>query len=311
MTVLILAGTGDARQLAQFCADHNIAACASLAGATRQPKQLAVPTYHGSFGGGDGFRAFLKRHKIRAVLDATHPFAHQITRRSHDIAREMGLPYMRFERPAWQPGPGDHWISLHDESEAAAHIAPDAVVFLATGRQSLPKFANLGHAQLICRQIDPPEGAFPWPNGAYLIGRPPFSMADEEALFRRLSVDVLVVKNAGYSALFAKNGYDIDAFNSGVTVLFPELDERAEVPEITTACWGILDKDPKSLMCASSRMVVKRKGAARPAVLACTLLAYAPEFELGTTLQEAEQDVALNHPHCAKFCVLGGASCSA
>jgi hypothetical protein len=93
--------------------------------------------------------------------------------------------------------------------------------------------------------------------------------------------------------------------------LFPELDERAEVPEITTACWGILNKDPDSLMCASSRMVVKRKGAARPAVLACTLLAYAPEFELGTTLQEAEQDVALNHPHCAKFCVLGGASCSA
>ena len=200
MTVLILAGTGDARHLAQFCADHNIAACASLAGATRQPKQLAVPTYHGGFGGGDGFRAFLKRHEIRAVLDATHPFAHQITQRSHDIAREMGLPYMRFERPAWQPGPGDHWISLHDESEAAAHIAPNAVVFLATGRQSLPKFANLGHAQLICRQIDPPEGAFPWPNGAYLIGRPPFSMADEEALFRRLSVDVLVVKNAGGAA---------------------------------------------------------------------------------------------------------------
>ena len=92
MTVLILAGTGDARQMAQFCADHNIAACASLAGATRQPKQLAVPTYHGGFGGGDGFRAFLKRHEIHAVLDATHPFAHQITRRSHDIAREMGLP---------------------------------------------------------------------------------------------------------------------------------------------------------------------------------------------------------------------------
>jgi hypothetical protein len=64
-------------------------------------------------------------------------------------------------------------------------------------------------------------------------------------------------------------------------------------------------------MCASSRMVVKRKGAPRPAIVACTLLAYAPEFELGTSLKEAEQEVALNHPHCAKFCVLGGASCSA
>jgi len=153
MTVLILAGTGDARQLAQFCADHNIAACASLAGATRQPKQLAVPTYHGGFGGGDGFRAFLKRHEIRTVLDATHPFAHQITLRSYEIACEIGLPYARFERPAWQPGPGDHWISLRDETEAAAHIAPGAVVFLATGRQSLPKFANLGHAQLISGKL--------------------------------------------------------------------------------------------------------------------------------------------------------------
>jgi len=200
MTVLILAGTGDAQQLAQFCADHNIAACASLAGATRQPKQLAVPTYHGGFGGSDGFRSFLQRHAIRAVLDATHPFARKITQRSYDITREIGLPYMRFERPAWQPGAGDRWISLPDETEAAGHIAPGAVVFLATGRQSLPKFANLAHAQLICRQIDPPERAFPWPNGEYLIGRPPFSLADEEALFRRLKVDVLVVKNAGGAA---------------------------------------------------------------------------------------------------------------
>ena len=134
------------------------------------------------------------------MLDATHPFARKITQRSYDITREIGLPYMRFERPAWQPGAGDRWISLPDETEAAGHIAPGAVVFLATGRQSLPKFANLAHAQLICRQIDPPERAFPWPNGEYLIGRPPFSLADEEALFRRLKVDVLVVKNAGGAA---------------------------------------------------------------------------------------------------------------
>jgi len=89
------------------------------------------------------------------------------------------------------------------------------------------------------------------------------------------------------------------------------MDEMIEVPEITTACWGILDKSPKDVMCSSSRMVVKRKGADRPTVLACTLLPYADGFDMGATLQEAEKDVALNHPHCAKFCVLGGASCSA
>ncbi|KIN61010.1 Radical SAM domain protein [Sulfitobacter noctilucae] len=116
---------------------------------------------------------------------------------------------------------------------------------------------------------------------------------------------------AGYAAFYAEYSFDIDAFNPGMTVLFPEMDENVEVPEITTACWGILDKSPDAVMCSSSRMVVKRKGAAKPAVLACTLLPYSPEFELGETLAEAERDVALNHPHCAKFCVLGGASCSA
>ncbi len=115
----------------------------------------------------------------------------------------------------------------------------------------------------------------------------------------------------GYAALYARHGFDIDASNPGQTVLFPEMDERAEVPEITTACWDILGKSPEQVMCASSRMVVKRKGALRPTVLSCTLLPYAPDFDMGETLAEAERDVSLNHPHCAKFCVLGGASCSA
>ncbi len=115
----------------------------------------------------------------------------------------------------------------------------------------------------------------------------------------------------GYRAFYARHGFDIDAADPGQTVLFPEMDEQADVPEITTKCWDILGKSPDDVMCSSSRMVVKRRGAETPVVLACTLLPYAPEFELGQTLAEAERDVALNHPHCAKFCVLGGASCSA
>ncbi len=120
-----------------------------------------------------------------------------------------------------------------------------------------------------------------------------------------------VEARAGYADFYAREGFAIDAQNPGETVLFPEMDETAEVPEITTACWGILGKSPSEVMCASSRMVVKRRGAEKPAVLACTLLPYTPEFELGHTLAEAEGSVFLNHPHCAKFCVLGGASCSA
>ncbi len=119
-----------------------------------------------------------------------------------------------------------------------------------------------------------------------------------------------VAARAGFAGLFAAQGVHVDAKDPGQLVLFPEMDEHLDVPEITTACWGILHKSPDDMMCATSRMVVRRKGADHPAVLACTLLAYEPQFELGTTLKQASKAVPLNHAHCAKFCVLGGASCS-
>ncbi|MFK7764087.1 MAG: radical SAM protein [Roseobacter sp.] len=127
---------------------------------------------------------------------------------------------------------------------------------------------------------------------------------------RSVMADSDAQSRAGYAEFYARHNFDIDAQDPSMTVLFPEMDITVEVPEITTSCWDILGKSPDALMCASSRMVIKRKGAERPAVLACTLLPYAPEFELGHSLKDAEGDVALNHPHCAKFCVLGGASCS-
>ncbi|MGH6749356.1 MAG: radical SAM protein [Methyloceanibacter sp.] len=125
---------------------------------------------------------------------------------------------------------------------------------------------------------------------------------------------------AGYAVLIAERRWPVDAHDRAALVLFPEMDMRAEVPEITESCWGILHKDPKDVMCASSRMVVKRKGAAHPVVLPCTLLPYDPAFEMGATLADAARAdggmfeggaVKLCHPHCAKFCVLGGGSCSA
>jgi uncharacterized Fe-S cluster-containing radical SAM superfamily protein len=114
---------------------------------------------------------------------------------------------------------------------------------------------------------------------------------------------------AGFAALFAREGIAIDAQDPHRLVLFPEMDGRP-VPEITTGCWDILGKSPDSLMCAKTRMVVRRKGEAGPAVVACTLLPYDPRFELGATLGEAARPVSLNHPDCARFCVLGGGSCS-
>jgi uncharacterized Fe-S cluster-containing radical SAM superfamily protein len=119
-----------------------------------------------------------------------------------------------------------------------------------------------------------------------------------------------VALRQGYARLFAAEGIRVDASDPVALVTFPEMDARVDVPEITTACWGLLGVDPDDVMCATSRMVVKRKGDDRPSVVACTLLPYDANFTLGHTLAEASGPVKLNHPHCAKFCVLGGGACS-
>lgn len=114
----------------------------------------------------------------------------------------------------------------------------------------------------------------------------------------------------GFGALFAERGLPIDATDPARLVLFPEMDDAADVPEISENCWKILGVSPGDMMCASSRMVVKRKGADHPVVTACTLIPYDGRFEMGRTLADAAEPVRLNHVHCSKFCVLGGGSCS-
>lgn len=128
---------------------------------------------------------------------------------------------------------------------------------------------------------------------------------------RQLEAESEADARHGFAQLFLQLGLALDANDASQLVLFPEMDAAADVPEISTACWDILDIKPSSAMCASSRMVVKRKGEAAPRVAACTLLPYQSDFDMGANLSEASGVVQLNHPHCARFCVLGGASCSA
>ena len=195
MTLLVLGGTGEARQIAQRLAGSD--AVISLAGATRAPETQALPTRIGGFGGEDGFVKYLADANITAVLDATHPYAGRITTRTAKICAALRLPYVQLLRPPWLPEHGDNWTEIAKEEDAADHIAKGDTVFLGTGRQTLSRFANLEGCEVICRQIDPPSGPFPFAGGRYLIGRPPFSVADEVALFSQLGVDWLVVKNAG------------------------------------------------------------------------------------------------------------------
>lgn len=198
MKLLLLAGTGDARRLAEaFHQMDEIAVTASLAGATRQPAALPGAMRVGGFGGVAGFRAYLESHDYDAVIDATHPFAAKMSATAAQVCQGLRINHVQLLRPGWQPGPGDAWHFVDREEQVANLIADGSVVFLGTGRQHLERFSNLAGCTVICRQIDPPDQPFPFANGQYLVGRPPFSESDETALFTRLKVDWLVVKNAG------------------------------------------------------------------------------------------------------------------
>jgi MoaA/NifB/PqqE/SkfB family radical SAM enzyme len=173
---------------------------------------------------------------------------------------------------------------------------------LLTIRVSLDHHSKAGHEQL--RGVDTWEATI---DGLRWLGDNGFSPA---VAGRTIYGESEAEERAGYAALFAEIGLGLDTGDPARMVLFPEMDETADVPEITIACWGILHKDPRDVMCASSRMVVKRRKAAHASVVACTLLPYDMRFDMGRTLAGASRAVPLNHPHCAKFCVLGGASCS-
>ncbi len=204
MKILLLAGTSEANRLAEGLTDAGHEVIASLAGATRVPRALSCETRIGGFGGADGFLDWMRANQPDLVLDATHPFANRISARTSDLCKELGVAYLQVLRPPWVPDAAKRQIEVASVAEARTHVAPGSRLFLATGRQTLDQFHAFADCYLICRQIDPPEGPFPFPNGEFLIGRPPFSVEDEIALFQKLSIDWLIVKNAGGAASYSK-----------------------------------------------------------------------------------------------------------
>ncbi|SDE06612.1 cobalt-precorrin-6A reductase [Limimaricola pyoseonensis] len=197
MTVLVLAGTREGREIAAGLAERAIPVLASIAGRTRRPLDPGVPLRTGGFGGADGFRDVLRDEGVTAVIDATHPFAEEITARTARICREEGLPHLLLRRPGWTPGPGDDWTFIAREADLARHAPPGATVFLATGPQRIDRFTGLEGRRVLCRRVDPAPEPFPFEGGDWVVGRPPFGLDDEKALFALLGVDLLVTKNSG------------------------------------------------------------------------------------------------------------------
>jgi precorrin-6A/cobalt-precorrin-6A reductase len=205
LRVLLLAGTGEARHIA-FALSRNprVVSMASLARAGRRPIALGIPTRIGGWGGRDAFRQWLDEKSITGIIDATHPFAADISARAAEVAAELDIDYLQFLRPSWRPSVEDNWVFLNTEEEAANHIEDGATVFLATGRKRLTAFSGLATQELICRVIEGPVGPFPLPNGRFVMHRPPFSVEDEVATFRSLGIDWIVARNSGGSGSRAK-----------------------------------------------------------------------------------------------------------
>ena len=200
MSGLILGGTYEARKLAIALAQHDQSVCLSLAGATKHPAPTPLPTRVGGFGGAGGFANYLRDHAPRWVVDATHPFAAKMTQTAASVCAELGCPYLRLERPAWQAQDKDSWIFV-DDLDALGDIIPHKqVIFAATGRQTASYYASLTQNTIYLRVIDPPSAPSTHSHLHYVQGAPPFSVADEIAVFKRLKVDYLVVKNAGGDA---------------------------------------------------------------------------------------------------------------
>jgi len=200
--VLVLGGTGEARALAAALLAEGVDVLSSLAGRTADPVLPEGPVRVGGFGGAEGLADWLAEHRPRAVVDATHPFAAQITASAATAAAQHGTPLLRLQRPGWTPGPGDTWRHVDSSTAAADAVAGYASVFLTTGRQGIAAFAALP-GRVLVRSVDPPDE--PLPAGAtLLLDRGPFSVADELALMREHAVDVVVTKDSGGQMTEAK-----------------------------------------------------------------------------------------------------------
>jgi len=193
--VLVLGGTGEARRLAAALVDRGVDVLSSLAGRVADPVLPVGGVRIGGFGGAEGLTTWLGEHRPRAVVDATHPFAAQITASAATAAAQHGTPLLRLQRPGWSAGPGDTWRHVDSLTAAAEAVAGHRSVFLTTGRQGISTFAALP-GRVLVRSVDPPDE--PLPAGAtLLLDRGPFSVADELALMREHAVDVVVTKDSG------------------------------------------------------------------------------------------------------------------
>lgn len=197
MHVLLLGGTTEASQLAQALARAGVPATFSYAGRTAQPIAQPLPTRVGGFGGPEGLADFLRQQRITHVIDATHPFAAQMSRHAVEACAQAGVPLLALQRPPWRPGPSDHWHSVPD-LDAALHALPTTPsrVFLAIGRQHVQPFLQRTPHWYLLRVVEPGLEVPPQ-RGAVVVQRGPYTVEGDLSLLRAHRIEWVVAKNSG------------------------------------------------------------------------------------------------------------------
>ncbi|GAB6853189.1 cobalt-precorrin-6A reductase [Asaia astilbis] len=209
MKILILGGTSEARQLCQALESlHQHHIIFSLAGVTSSALPVPCKTRSGGFGGVSGLSTFLRAEAIDAVIDATHPFASQMSHHAVEAARHCDIPLLRLTRPAWQAPAGASWQHVSNMTDVSEALGPTPhTVFLSTGRKDLAPFFDTPH-RYVLRSIERPSGSLP-PQTTLILARGPFTLEDETNLLRHHGITCLVTKNAGAKETAAK----LDAAN--------------------------------------------------------------------------------------------------
>jgi precorrin-6A/cobalt-precorrin-6A reductase len=229
MRVLVLGGTSEASKLASLLAGQSgITATVSFAGRTKAPRAPEIPYRSGGFGGVEGLEAYLKAERINVLVDATHPFAEQISRHAAIAAVRANIPLVCLSRPAWRPEASDLWISVKNMAAAVAALGHEQKrVFLTVGRLQIDNFAAAPQHFYLVRAIEPPEPAPSLPRHQVILRRGPFAVEAEEKLLREELIDVIVTKNSGGEETFGKI---VAARNLGLPVVMvarPQQDTRA------------------------------------------------------------------------------------
>ncbi|WP_105440101.1 cobalt-precorrin-6A reductase [Neorhizobium sp. T25_13] len=232
-SILILGGTAEARALAgKLAGDPRFAVELSLAGRTRAPAEQPVPVRVGGFGGAEGLAAYLRQKGISILIDATHPYAAQISRNAAKAAEISGVPLVALRRSAWQRQPGDRWIEVDGVADAVNALGEvPRKAFLTLGRQELLPFEAASRHHYLVRSVDPVEPPLSVPNAVYLTARGPFGQADEAQLLQDHGIEVIVAKNSGGPASYGKIAA---ARELGIDVVLIRRPDLPEVPSVET-----------------------------------------------------------------------------